>query len=216
MASGLRERNKQRRRQAIVDAAVDLFRERGFDETRVQDILDRADVSLGTFYNYFRGKDAVLDEFGAGVIASYVELARHELESPDEPVADRVRALARACGRAFSSDPAFMAVVATRSRAFGGGGQLPAEGIPPIYGLLSLLFDEGQREGEIRADVPPLELAQSFSGTFMFTVVGWLMAWQSGQTARDAERDLERRLMRAFDVFLDGCRRTGSASSLVG
>src|SRR5438034_11170528 len=116
MATGLRELKKQRQREAIVAAAVALFRERGFDETRVQDILERSDISLGTFYNYFPGKDAVLDDFGAGVIASYVELARHELEAQDRSVAERVRALVRACGKAFSSDPAFMTVVVTRSR----------------------------------------------------------------------------------------------------
>jgi AcrR family transcriptional regulator len=194
--SGLRERNKQRQREAIVQAAVGLFRERGFAETRVQDILDRAEISLGTFYNYFPGKHAVLDEFGADLVASYVDLARHELEASDQAVATRVRALARACGRAFSSDPAFMSVVVAQSRSFGGRGQLPARDVP-IYRTLSLLFEEGQAGGEIRADIPATELAETFSGVFMFAAVG-------GLAAGDDEAALERRLMRAYDVFLDG------------
>src|SRR5947209_18853772 len=105
MAVGLRERKKQRQRDAIVEAAVELFRERGFDETRVQDILEGAEISLGTFYNYFPGKDAVLDEFGRNLIASYVQLAAQELAHEDHTVAQRVRALARACARGFSPDP---------------------------------------------------------------------------------------------------------------
>lgn len=205
MAVGLRERKKQRLRQTIVEAAVALFRERGFEETRVQDILERADISLGTFYNYFSGKDAVLDEFGGKLIASYVELAASELEAEESTVAERVKALARACGKAFSSDPEFMTVVVTRSRAFGGRGQLPTRD-DPIYGLLSQLFEEGQASGEIRRDVPPLELAETFSGIFMFTVVSWLAVWQTGRSAGGEEAELEARLMRAFDVFLDGCR----------
>jgi TetR/AcrR family transcriptional regulator, cholesterol catabolism regulator len=210
MAIGLRERKKQRQREAIVEASVHLFRERGFDGTRIQDILERAEISLGTFYNYFSGKHAVLDEFGANVIASYVELARHELEAADQPVAEGVRALARACGRAFSSDPAFMTVVAMRSRAFAGGGELPAKQ-PPIYTLLAQLFKEGQASGEIRPDTPPLELGEIFSGVFMYTVMSWLAVWQSaGQISGDEEAELEGRLMRAFDVFLDGCRTHGS------
>src|SRR5437016_10708671 len=178
MAVGLRELKKQRQREAIVEAAVELFREHGFDGTRIQDILERAEISLGTFYNYFSGKDAVLDAFGADVIASYVELARHELEGADQPVAERVRALARACGRAFSSDPAFMSVVAMRSRAFAGRSELPAER-PPIHTLLARLFEEGQASGEIRPDVPPVELAEVFSGVFIYTVLSWLAVWQS-------------------------------------
>jgi AcrR family transcriptional regulator len=204
---GLRERKKHRQRELIVDAAVGLFRERGFAEARVQDILERAEISLGTFYNYFPGKDAVLDEFGANVIASYLALARSELEVHDQPIADRVRALVRACGKAFSADPEFMTVVVIRSRAFGGRGQLPAQDVP-IYRLLTELFKEGQAKGEIRDDIPPLELAETYSGVFMFTVASWLAARQSTDHAStDDETELEGRLMRAFDVFLDGCQR---------
>jgi AcrR family transcriptional regulator len=206
MPPSLRERKKQQQRQAIVEAAIALFREHGFDETRVQDILDRTNISLGTFYNYFPGKDAVLDEFGNGLIASYVELARSELDAAGLSVAERVHALARACGRAFSSDPAFMTVVVTRSRAFGGRGELPAHDVP-IYGLLASLFEHGQSTGEVRRDVPAVELAEIFSGVFMFAVVSWLATGQAGQQhIEDAEAQLDGRLIRAFDVFLDGCR----------
>jgi AcrR family transcriptional regulator len=205
MTIGLRERKKQQLRQTILEAAVDLFRERGFDATRVQDILERAEISLGTFYNYFPGKDAVLDEFGRDLIASYVQLAARELELEDHTVDQRVRALALACGRAFSSDPEFMTVVVTRSRAFGGRGQLPARD-DPIYGLLAQLFAEGQAGGEVRPDIPPIELAETFSGIFMFTVVSWLAQRRVGGRPRgDDQADLDARLMRAFDVFLAGC-----------
>ena len=207
MTTGLRERKKQRLRQAILETAVGLFRKRGFDETRVQDILDAAEISLGTFYNYFSGKDAVLDEFGRNVIADYVRLAAQELTLEDQTVDQRVRALARACGRAFSSDPEFMTVVVTRSRAFGARGQLPARD-DPIYGLLAQLFAEGQATGEVRRDVPPIELAETFSGIFMFTVVSWLAERKVPARARtDDEAELDARLMRSFDVFLEGAKQ---------
>jgi AcrR family transcriptional regulator len=209
MTTGLRERKKQQLRQTILESAVDLFRERGFDETRVQDILERAEISLGTFYNYFPGKDAVLDGFGADVIGSYVQLAAQELALADHTVGERVTALALACGRAFSSDPEFMTVVVTRSRPFGGRGELPARE-DPIYGLLTQLFAEGQANGEVRRDIPPLELAETFSGIFMFTVVSWLAEWRADErSGRDDAADLDARLTRSFDVFLDGCRESG-------
>jgi AcrR family transcriptional regulator len=201
-STGLRELKKQRQREAIVDAAVALFRERGFEETRVQDILERAEISLGTFYNYFPGKDAVLDDFGARVLASYLELASHELEAEGQPVGDRLRALARACGRAFSSDPAFMTIVVAKSRAFGGRVELPTDD-PPIYGLLSLMFEEGQASGEIKPELVPVELAEVYSGIFMFTVVSWLTAWQASPET-ESEATLDVRLARALEVFLSG------------
>lgn len=45
----------QRKRQ-VLDSALQLFIEKGFHETSIQDILDKARISKGTFYNYFSSK----------------------------------------------------------------------------------------------------------------------------------------------------------------
>jgi AcrR family transcriptional regulator len=56
----LRERKQQRVRQAIVDAALALFDERGFDEVTVSDIAERAEVGRSTFFRYFGDKREVV------------------------------------------------------------------------------------------------------------------------------------------------------------
>ena len=58
--AGLRERQKADRNRRIVAAATALFREAGYDAARIEDIADRAEVSVGTFYNYFGTKGDVL------------------------------------------------------------------------------------------------------------------------------------------------------------
>jgi len=60
---GLRERKKQRTRQALRQAAARLFLERGFEATTIADITAAADVAPRTFFAYFQTKeDVVLDE----------------------------------------------------------------------------------------------------------------------------------------------------------
>lgn len=50
----------QARRQEVMHVAKQLFLEKGFAETSVQDILQKANISKGTFYNYFASKNDCL------------------------------------------------------------------------------------------------------------------------------------------------------------
>src|SRR5260370_13493394 len=61
---GLRERKKARLRQEIIDTAVRLFRKRGYEKTRIDDIVQSLEISQPTFFRYFPSKDAVLCEVG--------------------------------------------------------------------------------------------------------------------------------------------------------
>ena len=56
----LRSRKQQLVSGAILDAALDLFQHKGFDETAVDDIAQAAGVSRRSFFRYFAAKDDLL------------------------------------------------------------------------------------------------------------------------------------------------------------
>ncbi|MEU0333588.1 TetR/AcrR family transcriptional regulator [Streptomyces sp. NPDC006193] len=55
-----RDRKKAATRQAIADAALQLFLEHGYDQVGIRDIADAADVSTATVFKHFSGKEALV------------------------------------------------------------------------------------------------------------------------------------------------------------
>lgn len=54
------KKNDKNTKGKIINAAWDLFYEQGYDNTTVEEIIEKSGTSKGSFYHYFEGKDALL------------------------------------------------------------------------------------------------------------------------------------------------------------
>ncbi|WP_406638791.1 TetR/AcrR family transcriptional regulator [Amycolatopsis sp. WGS_07] len=104
-----RTRQRHERRDRLFQAAVELFVERGYDNTTMEDIAERADTARATVFNHFQRKTAFLDEWSLrrreramtavraehledrplrDMLSRYlIELARNSIDSRAETVA---------------------------------------------------------------------------------------------------------------------------------
>lgn len=99
----LRQRHTERTRRQIVDIALELFAERGIDETTVDEIAAAADVSPRTFYRYFPSKEAVLFH---SIEERLDEMRRLIAERPaDEPPFETLVAALRHAVDTMANDP---------------------------------------------------------------------------------------------------------------
>lgn len=73
---GRRERKKAQTRQAIADAALGLFLERGFDDVGVREVADAADVALSTLFKHFPTKESLVFDMDAEIEAGLVDAVR--------------------------------------------------------------------------------------------------------------------------------------------
>ncbi|MFC1420496.1 TetR/AcrR family transcriptional regulator [Streptacidiphilus cavernicola] len=73
---GRRERKKAQTRQALADAALRLFAERGFDAVGVREVAEAADVSVSTLFKHFSGKEALIFDEDEGQEAALVAAVR--------------------------------------------------------------------------------------------------------------------------------------------
>jgi AcrR family transcriptional regulator len=58
--SGMRQRKRQERHDALIDAAMELFQRNGYEQTTMEEIAAQADVSAPTLYRYFPRKNELL------------------------------------------------------------------------------------------------------------------------------------------------------------
>lgn len=68
-------RKRQSTKGRIVKAAWNLFYKKGYDKTTVDDIISASKTSKGTFYHYFKGKEALLNSLSYLFDDKYLELS---------------------------------------------------------------------------------------------------------------------------------------------
>src|SRR5260370_2827663 len=87
-----RQRRSAEIRERLFRAALNLFAQKGFAETTVEDITESADVGKGTFFNYFPSKDHILlafVEMQLGNLAAAIETPRQA----NDPMPEFLRSL---------------------------------------------------------------------------------------------------------------------------
>lgn len=115
----LRERKQARTRQALIDAAAELFERQGYDETTVAEIAAAAEIGTRTFFGYFAGKEDILfpdsDARARATIAAIadrdpadgpVDVLLRALDTIAESDADMVSPMAAVRMRLFRTVPA--------------------------------------------------------------------------------------------------------------
>ena len=196
---GLREEKKRRQRQAILDTAVGLFREQGFERTRVSDVTERLSISEVTFFNYFATKGSVLEAAADDMLDRATALLRRDVADDTRPVPERLEELVRAFAVNFAGDREFAALLAAHAWLWSAGhGQETSE-------LLTDLFEHGQRRGEVSSDAPADQLAELFMAVMLVTIRNWLISKE--------EEPLDERLVRAWRILRDGAMRPTPAAA---
>ena len=89
----IRRRRKEARPGELVAAAMELFVEKGFAATRLEDIAARAGVSKGTIYLYFEGKEALFKAAVEAGVTPAIEEAEVLIQGTDRPAAELLREL---------------------------------------------------------------------------------------------------------------------------
>jgi AcrR family transcriptional regulator len=191
----LRELKRSRTRQALVDAAYDLFAGRGFEATTIADIAARADVGTRTFFSYFPTKEDVLfPENDARVRVAVDAIATRRPD--EEPAEVLLRALGDAGG---ASDDMTGPLAAMRTDLI--------MTVPSVRGRALQMQWESQREiARHLAEAYPARLdevsAAALVGAFVGAISAALMTLLRDPADRADPAAIRTALQRATDLAL--------------
>lgn len=194
-----RARKKRATKQAIYEAAVRLFMERGYEQTTIDDIANTADVSRATFFNYYVSKAAVLHEIAGEALAYARRTFDREFGRRDVPVRTKIRASLERFALIVERNPRYYQTVfldAMRSQAgFVIANRTAAK---TLIDVLTGHLRAAQRAGEIDPEPDPHQLAEMLTGIYMYAILSYILQGCRGS--------LIERIGKAADIFLDGCQ----------
>lgn len=195
-APSRRERRSAELRDRLFNAALDLFAKKGFAETTVGDITNAADVGKGTFFNYFPSKDHILLAFGEMQLAK-LESAVAEARQASEPMPRFLHALSLRMTQEPMRNPAIIRAILLAYLSSTPVREAMLTLQKRVLALHSEMIRLGQQRGEIRDDLPALEIAQVFRQTIFGTLLIWSLY---------GDASLLSRMETAFEVLWTGLR----------
>lgn len=200
IVTSLRDRKKAATRQHIVDAAVRLFSERGFEDPTVDEIAAAADTGKGTIYNYFHTKEDILVAFIAEQEARIQKKMVRVLKRNLDPVSLLTLYLREQFNlkrryRRFNG--IFLSQVVLRGDEI--APYLTAMQ-PAIDETLKALFDSLRARGQIRHDIETETLVQVFKTLHFGLSAVWVIAGTE-------EKDVEALCAESVRIFCKGIER---------
>jgi AcrR family transcriptional regulator len=156
-AAGARQRRKLARPQELLDAALDLFVEKGFAATRSEEVAARAGVSKGTLYLYYPSKEELLKEVirqnVVNQIAEGVEIVRAFEGSSSELLAHMMRLWWQRVGETRASG--ILKLMMSEVRNFPEIAEFYIDEVTaPCDRMLAEIVERGIARGEFRPVVP--------------------------------------------------------------
>lgn len=200
--SGLRERQKELRRQAIAESAIDLFKTQGYGNTTVEQIARQAGVSVPTVFKYFGSKQEIILEMLKEADRRAL-LDSHDLPLDEDPLDVLCQLERQIVGYALAMLPAALWRELLPLVLSGG-----SDGLPEAYRQLNNSLQREiaevlralQQRGRLRADLD-VELAAFLLNDYSHLQL--LRLTSTDEPDLDAHREQVRRVTR---LIFDGMR----------
>lgn len=162
---GRRERKKLQVQKSIVDIAMKLFLEKGFEKTTVAAIMEAADFGTGTFYNYFQSKEDIL-KYVLAMKLNETKISLEELNQSSINPPQKISRILLIIGKIYEDNPQLFNLYRDQSLAL----NQPPHG-SEFKDILVCVVQEGQEKGNFRKNIPIEIVTEMFMGLIQSTII---------------------------------------------
>lgn len=195
-SSSLRERKKQRTADDLLDAALRLFAERGYDDVSVEEICELAEVSRATFFRYYGSKAGLIAEFNRR-LADRVAARIARMKNPS--ATDQLFAMQDELSDAWTTcGPAVRAMALDFAHVVAVDASITPPPFPELLVLCTTIVAAGQKSGEFDGGHAPAFVAATIAGLLGGITMHWL-ATRKGK--------LDRAMHDALDLLVKGLQK---------
>jgi TetR/AcrR family transcriptional regulator, cholesterol catabolism regulator len=196
---GRREANRERMRARLLEAAMELFAERGYEATTISDIAERADVARQTVLNHYPHKRDFVLAWGAGRRDRIAEQARAH---PDEPARAQLHRFFVTFARMNEDEREL-----TRAMHIGPRNDEARVHQWPVADAVVTAIERGIAEGEFTGDLDATAAAEVVTAIYFDTLARWLADGPPPFGLGDA-------LAAKLDLVMAGLATRGSVSRI--
>lgn len=140
------------RKADIIEAALSLFLEKGYQRTRIDDIIDRVGIAKGTFYHHFQSKTDILEAVVLSLISHYMGIIE-EIAGRDCYAAEKLRDIWVSLGDIGESSQVLEELMEDDEN-FMFLWRLVRKGLEESLPVHLRVIEQGRMEGSIRTPYP--------------------------------------------------------------
>ncbi|MEG0805379.1 MAG: TetR/AcrR family transcriptional regulator [Lachnospiraceae bacterium] len=169
------KKGKQSVKNRIIDAAWELFHEKGYDNTTVDDIIRLSKTSKGSYYYYFESKDSLLSTLSDVLDEKYEEL--RETMDPHQNSFDKLMYLCYEVHSMMEKKMDYELLASLySSQLITKGDRHLLDQNRTYYKLIRSIVEEGQTRGEITSDKTAAEITKLYGLCERALVSDWCMS----------------------------------------
>jgi len=169
------KKRKDLRKQQILQAAIEVFGSRSFQNAGISEIAQKANIAEGTIYQYFKNKEDLFFSIPAQMIEEFCEELDLHLEGINDAL-NKLRKLTWFYLYHFKSNPTYARILMLEMRVSRNFPQSRTfDRVQVIADKVLELIREGQQGGLIRNDVDGRDIRELLLGMLEHRVTRWVL-----------------------------------------